>query len=85
MLRFGGEWLEHKDKLYKSDKHFYRVFNSWFNGSKKEAVLYLRHNFDFMPMMDAKKLIVNTVSEYDESYIKGRLAYIEEQSPESII
>ncbi len=85
MLRFGGEWIEHKKELYASDKHFYRVFNSWYNGSQKEAVLYLRHNFDSMGMMDAKKLIINTVSEYDEKYIKGRLAYISEQSPELII
>ena len=85
MIRLGGEWQEHKKTLYDSDKHFYRVFSAWFDGRKKEAVLYLRNNFDSMPMMDAKKLIVDTVGKYDEKYIKGRLAYISEQSPELII
>ena len=85
MLRFGGNWVEYKEALFASDRHFYMVFSAWFSGRQKEATIYLRNNFGSMPMMDAKKLIVDIVGTYSVSHIKGRLEYIEEQSPESII
>lgn len=85
MLRFGGNWIEHREKLYASDRHFYMVFSAWFDGRQKEAVMYIQNNIDSMPIMDAKKLIVDIVGTYAESHIKGRLDYIEEQFPESIV
>ena len=74
-----------KKELFASDKHFYKVFSLYYNDQKKDAVIYLRNHFNSIPMMDAKKIIVDITSSYEEKMIKGRLAYIAEQHPELII
>lgn len=79
-----NQWSDIKKQLFASDKHFYKVFSLYYNGDKKDAVIYLRKSFS-MPMMDAKKTIVDITSEYEEKMIKGRMAYIAEQHPELII
>lgn len=38
-----------------------------------------------MPMMDANKILIDIVSNYEEKLIRGRMDYIAEQHPESII
>ena len=85
MIKFGSEWLRDTDEIYKSDRHFYMIFNSWFNDNQKEAMLYIRTNFNSMGLLDAKKLIKYTIVEYEENNIKNRLKYILEQHPELII
>jgi len=72
------------EKIDKSPKIFYKVFDIYFNSGIKDATTFVRTTFN-MPMMDSKKIIMMFVNEYTEDRIKEMLENIIEYSPEYTI